>query len=221
MAGMKKPALWGAAAAAAVTAAVAVTPLVGSASAAEGADCSSLQVVIARGTTEFGQYGFIVGDNIVPEVRKTIPDATAKAVEYPASFDANSPRTGYKSIVDHINARSAECPDERYSLVGYSQGAQIVNAALGVDVTGTINGFKPEVQIPAALYPRIASVVLYGNPLKTVDRQIPEPLRPRLQDFCAEGDPVCEKGAINIIAHLTYGLTGDVAKGGQFIAANP
>ncbi|PWW55554.1 cutinase family protein [Actinokineospora spheciospongiae] len=210
-----------AAGALAVTGALAATPLVGGAAAAEGPTCSSLHLVIARGTTEFGPYGFIVGDNLFPAVKAKVPDATAAAVDYPANFDASSPRLGNQAVVDHLTTRSAQCPNERYALVGYSQGAQIVNAALGVDTTGTINGSPPVAVLPQALNPRIASIVFYGNPLKSVSRPVPPAFQDRVLDNCAGGDPVCEAGAFNIIAHLSYGLNGDIARGADFIAAHP
>ena len=219
--GRKKKWAIAAAGALAVTGALAATPLVGGASAAEGPACSSLQLVIARGTTEFGTYGFIVGDNLFPAVKAKVPGASAVAVNYPASFDANSPKAGNRAVVDHLTARSAQCPAERYALVGYSQGAQIVNAALGVDTTGTINGFPPLAVIPESLNSRIASIVFYGNPLKSVSRPVPPAFQDRVLDNCAAGDPVCEKGAFNILAHLGYGLNGDIGRGADFIAAHP
>lgn len=210
------------AAALALTAAPVPSPLIGSAqAAAEEPACSSLQLVIARGTSEFGTYGFIVGDNLLPAVEAKVPGISASAVDYPASFDASSPTMGNKAVVDYLITRSAQCQNERYALVGYSQGAQIVNAALGVDTTGTINGFPPVAVLPATLDSRIASITFYGNPLKSVDRPVPPTFQDRVTDFCASGDPVCEKDGINMVAHLSYGLNGDIKKGADFIASHP
>lgn len=51
-------------------------------------------------------------------------------------------------ILKRIEQQSQECPEETFTLVGYSQGGMIVTSAAG--------------KIPADLQKKVAAVVLYG-----------------------------------------------------------
>jgi cutinase len=204
---------------AAAGAAAALATTLGAPPAANAASpCSDVELVVARGTGEPGTLGVIVGDNVLAETRRALPgrNVTAYAVDYPAGFDATSPGLGMVDTVEHVTAQAAACPGQKFVLVGYSQGAQVIDGALGVDTTGTINGGPPPAVIPASVAPRIAAVTLFGNPITAIGRTVPGEYLSRTRDFCRDGDPVCQADAVNILAHLLYFL--DAPAAATFIA---
>jgi cutinase len=118
--------------------------------------------------------------------------------------------------VEHVTAQAVACPGQRFVLVGYSQGAQVIAGALGVDTTGTINGGPPPAVVPASVEPRIAAVANFGNPITAIGRTVPPQYLARTLDVCRAGDPVCEPNGANLLAHLGYFL--DAPAAARFIA---
>src|SRR3954453_15129896 len=111
---------------AAAIAAATVAPMPGAVPAPPPAPAvSDVEVVVARGTSEPGTLGIIVGDNVLAETQRALParTVTAYAVNYPAGLDATSPRIGIVDTVQHGIAAAAACPAQAFVLVGYSQGA--------------------------------------------------------------------------------------------------
>jgi cutinase len=200
-----------------LAAAVAVAGCTTGGGSTDGKSCTDVELVVARGTGEPGTLGTIVGDPLLAATRTAIAPKTlaGHSVAYPAGFTADSPPAGNRALVSHLTARAAACANTKFVLVGYSQGAQVVDMALGADVAGTINAPATVVKLPDALAPRIAAVVLFGNPIGAVGRKVPAPYDNRTLDICASGDPVCQPGGGNIAAHLTY--TANASQAATFI----
>jgi cutinase len=199
---------------AAAGAAAAIASLLGAAPAASAATpCSDVELVVARGTLEPGPLGIIVGDNVFDETKRALPgkNVTAQAVDYPADFETGSQQAGIVATVRHVTGQAAACPNQKFVLVGYSQGASVIDGAVGVDTTGTINGSPPPAVIPTALEPRIAAVTLFGNPITAVGRTVPPQYLSRTRDFCQNGDPACQADGTDIFAHLLYFLDAPTA----------
>jgi cutinase len=203
---------------AAAGAVAAVASLLGTAPAASAAPCSDVELVVARGTLEPGPLGIIVGDNVFDETKRALTgkNVTAQAVDYPANFETGSQQRGVVATVQHVTEQAAACPNQKFVLVGYSQGASVIDGAVGVDTTGTINGSPPPAVIPAALEPRVAAVLLFGNPITAVGRTVPPQYLSRTRDFCQDGDPACEANGDNVLAHLLYFL--DAPEAARFVA---
>jgi cutinase len=184
-----------------------------------GTPCTDVELVVVRGTYEQGPLGRRVGDPLLAATRPAVAPRTVAghAVAYPADISLTSPAAGNRAVVAHLSTRAAECAATRFVLVGYSQGAQAMDMALGIDTTGTGAGGPPAAVMPAALEPRIAAIVLFGNPLNLVGGAIPAPYGERTLDICAPGDPVCQPGGMDVAAHLSYG--GDAARAATFIAS--
>lgn len=133
-------------------------------------------------------------------------------VAYPAGMAASSKTQGVAKTVSHITAQAAACPNQKFVLVGYSQGADVMHTAAP--------------KIPASLYPRIVAVVMFGDPgNKGPNTKSPSggtvPVFPtilgnRLMENCASGDPVCSAGS-NILAHLTYGSGKYMSESAKYI----
>lgn len=79
-------------------------------------------------------------------------------------------------MIKRLKAQSTACPDQTFSLVGYSQGAGVMHAAAK--------------RMPESLYAKIKSVVMFGDPMLKLGREFPEGLREKVLQNCAEGDPV-------------------------------
>jgi cutinase len=174
--------------------------------------CSDVDVVVARGTSEPGRLGVIVGDPVFAALRRALGGSTlsSHAVDYPASLAPGSAQQGNRELVDHVTAQAAACPNQRFILVGYSQGANVVDNSLGVSSQGAAVGGRIVATIPAAVEPRIGAVLLFGNPIRALGRRVGGDLLDRTLDVCATGDPVCG-GGFNTAAHLSYGRTASAA----------
>ncbi|SDJ02787.1 cutinase [Frankineae bacterium MT45] len=172
---------------------------------ATAATCTPAKLIVARGTFEIGTLGFIVGDTLISNLNKKGPGVfSSEAIDYPANIDTQSPVKGDQAEVAQVTAAVAACPNQKIVLSGYSQGAQIVDEALGYDMTGTINGGKPTAVFSDAVISHISAIVLFGNPLGSIGKHIVGPLASRTKEYCADGDPVCQPNQINIFAHLSY-----------------
>ncbi|WUR87675.1 cutinase family protein [Streptomyces sp. NBC_01262] len=177
------------------------------------AACADLDVVAARGTFEPGTLGLIVGDPVYAALRNKITgkSLTSYAVDYPASLDLTSAAQGNADLVDHVTAQAASCPNQRFILVGYSQGANVVDNSIGISSAGAVVGSPIVATIPAALEPRVAAVLLFGNPIRALGKSVTGTYQSRTIDFCATGDPICQNGGSDVLAHLTYTNRADEA----------
>jgi cutinase len=182
------------------SAAVATTP------AAAAAACSDVDVVVARGTNEPGRLGLIVGDPVYTALQREADDATltSHAVDYPASVSPTSPTAGNRALVDHVSSQAEACPDQRFILVGYSQGANVVGNSLGVSSQGAAVGGPVVATIPTAVQPRVAAVLVFGYPLRKLGRGITGVFAERTLDICADRDVVCDPRGTSVLAHLSY-----------------
>ncbi|KAF2673920.1 alpha/beta-hydrolase [Microthyrium microscopicum] len=145
-------------------------------------------------------YGIVVGDPLFDALQKKDPKVTGYAVNYPASFALDSKVKGAADVVAHLESQSKTCPDQKYVLVGYSQGADVMHGA--------------SVQLKADMYPRVIGFVLFGDPgnrgpnvrspLGGTVPPLPKELAEKLMENCAPGDPVCTGSGTKVADHLVY-----------------
>lgn len=188
--------------------------------AATAAPCTDVDVPVARGTFEPGTLGLIVGDPVYQAVQNALRPRSLSGyrVDYPADLgEPASVQQGNTDLVNHVKAQAAACPQQRFVLVGYSQGANVVDNSIGVSSDGAVVGGPIVATIPAELAPRIAAILLFGNPIRAIGRQVTGPYQSRTKDYCADGDPICQAGGVNFLAHLSYG--GDAADAAAFAAS--
>jgi hypothetical protein len=110
-----------------------------------------LLTIAARGTGEplNPKFGIIIGDPLWKAVKKLVPDASAYSVNYPASVAPCSGELGSQDVINYLKAQSSKCPDQKYALAGYSQGAGVIHQAMK--------------KIDATLYPKIVALVMFGD----------------------------------------------------------
>ena len=179
---------------------------------AAAAPCTDINVVSARGTSEPGTLGIIVGDSVYSALRSRITgrSLSAYAVNYPADVSVGSASRGNADLVDHVTRQAASCPNQRFILVGYSQGANVVDNSIGISSQGAAVGGPIVARIPASVEPRVAAILLFGNPIRAIGKRVTGTYASRALDLCALGDPVCGNG-IDVLAHLTYGRNANQA----------
>jgi len=180
---------------------------------ATAAACTDIDVVAARGTFEPGDLGFIVGDPVYSALQKKITGKTLSGykVNYPADLSLTSAAQGNADVVNHVKSQAAACPNQRFVLVGYSQGANVVDNSIGISSAGAVVGSPIVATIPAALEPKVAAVLLFGNPIRAIGKSVTGTYQSRTIDFCANGDPICQNGGTDVGAHLGYTANADAA----------
>ncbi|MFF7791128.1 cutinase family protein [Streptomyces sp. NPDC007991] len=184
-----------------------------SAPSATAAACSDVEVVSARGTFEPGTLGFIVGDPVYSALQKKAAgkNLSSYAVNYPADLSLTSAAQGNRDLVEHVKSQAAACPNQRFVLVGYSQGANVVDNSIGISSAGAVVGSPIVATLPAAVEPKVAAVLLFGNPIRALGKSVTGTYQSRTLDICAKGDPVCESGGGDVGAHLGYRDNADQA----------
>ncbi|MEU0409100.1 cutinase family protein [Streptomyces griseorubiginosus] len=180
---------------------------------AAAAACSDIDVVAARGTFEPGTLGFIVGDPVFSALQRKLTgkNLSSYKVNYPADLSLTSAAQGNADLVNHVNSQASACPNQRFILVGYSQGANVVDNSIGISSAGAVVGSPIVATLPAAVEPKVAAVLLFGNPIRAIGKSVTGTYQSRTIDFCAKGDPVCEAGGNDTLAHLGYTANADAA----------
>ncbi|MFE9029398.1 cutinase family protein [Streptomyces iakyrus] len=170
------------------------------------AACSDVEVVAARGTFEPGTLGFIVGDPVYSALQKKAVGKSFSSykVNYPADLSPTSAAQGNLDLVNHVKSQAAACPGQKFVLVGYSQGANVVDNSIGISSAGAVVGSPIVATLPAAVEPKVAAVLLFGNPIRALGKSVTGTYQSRTLDLCAQGDPVCENGGGDVGAHLSY-----------------
>jgi cutinase len=70
--------------------------------------------------------------------------------------------------------------------------------------------------LPSSVQPRVAAILLFGNPIRAIGRSVTGTYQSRTLDLCAIGDPVCGAG-VDVLAHLSY--TRNAPEAAAFAAA--
>ena len=199
--------------AAVVAAGLAVTPLTFAAE-APGNACPDVEIIGARGTTERPGLGFLLTP-LARQITRTVPlTVRTTALDYPATWDyENSVRTGVANLGASVQRTAADCADTRFVLMGYSQGAHVVGDAL-------VGGAAGPATVPAAIAPRVAAVLLLGDPTFTAGESFNvtdgtgsgvqargtgrlATFASRTQSYCNRTDRYCD-GGNSSLAHINY-----------------
>jgi cutinase len=207
--------------------------------------CPDVDVVFARGTGE--QAGLAsVGHPFVDALGAGLPGKTVMyyAVNFEAHWAQASTVAGANDMENHVTTVAAQCPNTKFVLGGYSQGAAVVDVTLGLGPVlgpayaaagliwppalgyttglGTLIAAQPG--LPDSLAGRIAAVVTWGNPIHWANQSIATASSVYGQmsdDFCNGQDPVCANGTAfpdPLATHRQYASNGDAQKGAQFAA---
>jgi len=217
-------------------------------SASAAGTCSSLLVIGARGSGEpytaiqhgLGTPNFVAWQ----QVQRRVPSADVYGLPYPASPVNSlenlttgywkSVSTGTAMLLTIIQQQVAACPNQRISLLGYSQGAQVIADIL------------PQLAVNTSLRQHIATVTLFGdprfNPSSPIDRGsyssrlkgiepsldvdsariVSSTWFPAMRSYCVTDDFICNWSLTSIrhcpigseCGHFAYASNGYASTGG-------
>lgn len=189
---------------------------------AQAADCRDVELVFARGTSEPAGLGR-VGRALSDQLAASLGGRTfgTYAVNYPASYDFLAAADGATDATNRIAAVSQACPETRFVLGGYSQGAAVVDMLLGIpplgEKVGDVGSAPP---MPQSLASKVAAVAVFGNPATKFGNPASVALPPfagKVIDLCNPGDPICSQGR-NPLAHVSYEKTDLVSQAVGFVS---
>ena len=200
---------------------VVAAALAGSAAptAAAAPRCPDIEIVFARGTDEPAGIGR-VGQALVDELRPMVGKKSigTYAVQYPANYDFLQAAAGATDASKHVQDTAAKCPATKIVMGGYSQGAAVID----VVATSPIAGLGYTAPLPAAVVPRVAAIVVFGNP----SARLGQPLTvmspdfgARTADLCNINDPICSTGR-DFDAHVHYPESGLVKLAAKWVASH-
>ncbi|ROV89368.1 hypothetical protein VPNG_10128 [Cytospora leucostoma] len=175
--------------------------------------CQNVTLIFARGTSELGNMGSIVGPGLSTSVKSATGNHVAvQGVTYAADAAGiateaiGSSGAGTQAMVKDVQSALSKCPDTQVVLSGYSQGAMLVHNTMS-SLTST----------QAA---SVKVVVTFGDPfVGEAPKNVPTG---SFKSFCASSDPVCLAGASSSpssggttskseAGHLGYGADVDTA----------
>lgn len=188
----------------------------GDTAAAFPGDCPDVEVIFARGTSEWPGVGGI-GQSFVDELRWRV-DGRSYAVypvNYPALPDFATTTDGVIDANNHVRGTAAACPNTQMVLGGFSRGAAVI---------GYLTGPTGPAPLPPDVADHVAAVVLLGKPSAELlnSRGVPPIVigpgyAGKTIDLCAAGDPVCA-GGIDDVAHGSYAANGMTVQAADFAA---
>jgi cutinase len=153
---------------------------------ASAAPCPQVELIFARGRLESPGAGQI-GNALVSALRnKTGKDIDLYAVKYPADTEID---LGANDMSQRVQYMTANCPDTRLVLGGYSLGAAVTDVVLAVPIAA----FGFESPLPPGSDQHIAAVSLFGNGIAWVGpiSNFNPLYRDRTIELCHGDDPIC------------------------------
>jgi len=172
--------------------------------------CKPVTLIFARGTTEPGNLGTVVGPPLAAAMKSALGDdkVAVQGVDYAADIAGAT-----SGAIDPQNAMGAQnmaalaqkvttaCPTTKVVLSGYSQGAEEVRGALMAMDKNTSA--------------KVAAAVTFGDPLQSQPFANIDAAKTKIN--CAPGDQVCNEKFQISAAHLSYGTNGDIPASVKFI----
>lgn len=190
--------------------------------------CKKLTFIFARGTTEIGNMGTVVGPEVASELASlTGNQVTVQGVNYPADWEVSIPfpslpfynkqkQFSKKRILmtmiilqGNVSLGSSGGPTMASYVKEALQQCPNTKVVLGGYSQGSMVVHYAANQLSAD---QLSGAVLFGDPLKM--EGVGKLSSSKVKEFCASGDPVCENG-VNVMAHLTYG--SDAKEAAQFL----
>jgi cutinase len=180
-----------------------------------GLTCGDVVLIFARGSTEVGNMGSIIGPDLARALGRRLGtrDLTVQGVNYAALLSTNYLPGGTDLISENemksmLRLADTKCPNAQIVVSGYSQGAAVVHRAVE-DMDDSIKN-------------KIAAAVTFGDTQWRRDNeQIPNFPKDKFKVFCGGliRDTVCDGNlaAAVLAPHLSYG--SDAGEAADFLAS--
>lgn len=198
-------------------------------------ECLPYLIVTARGTGE-PQRGQLLSP-VSRAIAEARPDQAVRTdLDYPADTDVNvGASLGVRTLVAMLNLQAQACPEQKFVLLGYSQGAMVVGDALA-EPEDRFVGTKADKLRPEAAA-AVSAIVFYGDPRfvgaepfndgsydETRDGLLPRPpqalsaFADRIRDYCVSDDFICQATTADLdeAGHVEYFDNGMQQDGAAF-----
>ncbi|KAF2150398.1 carbohydrate esterase family 5 protein [Myriangium duriaei CBS 260.36] len=165
---------------------------------AAGPNCRPVTFIFARGSTEPGTLGIVVGPGVSCGLKSHYGARNVRSigVRYPAKTSGNYEAEGCHAegitqFVSDLTTTVSQCPNTKIVAGGFSQGAACLHAAFRrLDITTLA---------------RVVGVVTFGDTRNKQDGgKVPNFPPERTKIYCNKGDEVCNGVLKTSNAHRTY-----------------
>ncbi|KAF2209302.1 carbohydrate esterase family 5 protein [Cercospora zeae-maydis SCOH1-5] len=181
----------------------------------ENGPCRQVTFIFARGSTEAGNMGTVVGPQTCAALKSLLgsDNVACQGVggPYLGTLIANTfPRGTSDAAIQEatrlFTLANTKCPNTIVTSGGYSQGTAVIAGALSDLST----------QAPAVAN-QVAGAVLFGYTRnKQNGGRIPNYPTEQTKVYCAQGDAVCDGLLVVLPPHYTYG--SDAGSAAEFLA---
>ncbi|OOF91413.1 carbohydrate esterase family 5 protein [Aspergillus carbonarius ITEM 5010] len=174
----------------------------------ESGSCKEVTFIFARGSTEMGNMGSVIGPPVCDQLKSKLGSDKVACQGVGGGYSAglmqnalpqNTDPSAISAAKDMFNMANSKCPDTKIVAGGYSQGSAVIDNAVQ--------------EISSDVRDKTVGVVLFGFTRNVQDHgQIPNYPKDDVKVYCAVGDLVCDDTLVVTAMHLTYGVdAGDAA----------
>jgi hypothetical protein len=190
--------------------------------AAPGSGCAAVAVITARASGEAAGEG-ITGALVTQIVNSSTQTVSRASVNYPATLTnyASSSAQGESALKTQLTSEVNACPSTKVVLLGYSQGAQVVEDMFSGGGGGSLGATTAA--LSTSITSHVAAVATFGDPRHVTGVAVDlgtartNGLFPRsaaqdnllgaaasrIQAYCDANDEFCASG-FSLQVHLTY-----------------
>jgi len=178
------------------------------------AGCKEVIFIFARGSTEPGNMGIIIGPETCSALKRKLPGKVAcqgVGGAYKASMMDNGKAqftdpAAIQEALKIFNEAAQKCPKAKITFGGYSQGGAVMHGAVS--------------ELSEAVKKQVVAGALFGDSMNGKHSGvIPKYPKENIIEVCNDGDGICSKRIQGITAaHLAYGGDGSAEKAATFLA---
>ncbi len=189
---------------------------------APGSGCAQVAIITARASGEAAGEG-ITGSLVTQIVNSSNQTVSRASVSYPATLTnyASSSAQGESALKTQLTNEVNSCPSTKVVLLGYSQGAQVVEDMFSGGGGGLLGATTAP--LSTSITSHVAAVATFGDPRHVTGQAVDlgtarvnglfprsasqdsalSAASSRIQAYCDANDEFCASGT-SLMVHLTY-----------------